>query len=107
MKSWTMLVAAGGLVAAAGVVAFSSSFAGDAPKKPRGIIGFFKVGDTVSLVRERTGCSIYFPKPGVAANTVVEVGDDYVVIHVKDESVGTDADIAVPVYSLRWIERPR
>lgn len=106
MKSWIMLLAAG-LVAAAGIVALSSSFASEGPKKPRGIMAFFKVGDSVSLVRERTGCSIYFPKEGEPSNKVVEVGDDYVVIHVKDESVGTNADIVVPVYSLRWIERPR
>lgn len=101
MKYWTTLVAA------VGIVAISSSFASEAPKKPKGIIASLKVGDSVSLVRERTGCSIFLPKEGVATNKVVEVGDDYVVIHVKDDSVGTDSDIAVPVYSLRWIERPR
>lgn len=101
MKYWTMLVAA------VGIVAISSSFASEAPKKPKGILAFLKVGDAVSLVRERTGCSIYMAKEGAAANKVIEVGDDYVVIHVKDDSVGTDSDIAVPVYSLRWIDRPR
>jgi hypothetical protein len=101
MKYWTMLFAA------ASVVALSSSFASEAPKKPRGVIAFLKVGDSVSLVRERTGCSIFIPKGGVAANKVIEVGDDYFVVHVKDDSVGVNADVVVPVYSLRWIERPR
>jgi hypothetical protein len=95
------------LFAAASVVALSSSFASEAPKKPRGVIAFLKVGDSVSLVRERTGCSIFIPKGGVAANTVIEVGDDYFVVHVKDDSVGVNADVVIPVYSLRWIERPR
>jgi hypothetical protein len=107
MKYRTLQFAAAALLVAAGVVALSSSFAGEAPKKPRGMMATLKVGDSVSLVRDRVGCFIYFPKAGMAANKVVEVGDDYVVIHVKDEGVGTDSDIAVPVYSLRWIERPR
>jgi hypothetical protein len=107
MKYWTVRLTAAGLIAAAGVVALSSSFASEAPKKPRGILAFFKVGDSISLVREPTGCSLYIPKAGVAANKVVEVGDDYLVIHVKDDSVGTDADFVVPVYALRWVERPR
>jgi hypothetical protein len=101
MKYWNML-----LVAVC-VVALSSSFASEASKKPRGIISFLKVGDSVSLIRERTGCSIFIPKGGVAASKVTEVGDDYFVVHVKDDSVELNADVIVPVSSLRWIERPR
>jgi hypothetical protein len=95
------------LPAAAGIVAISSSFASEGPKTTKGILALLKVGDSGSLVRDRTGCSIYFAKAGVAANKVVEVGDDYVVIHVTDVGFGTDSDVAVPIYSLRWIERPR
>jgi hypothetical protein len=101
MKYWNMLLVA------ASVVALSSSFASEAPKKPRGIISFLKVGDSVSLVRERTGCSVFIPKGGVVGSKVIEVGDDYFVVHVKDDSVGVNSDVIVPVSSLRWIEQPR
>ena len=101
MKYLTMLLAVGV------VVALSSSFASEGATKPKGIISFLKVGDTVSLIRDRDGCSVLIPKAGAAGSKVIELGDDYFVVHVKDDSVGVNADVIVPVASLRWIERPR
>jgi hypothetical protein len=98
MRTWTWPLAA--LV----VLALSSSFAVEAPKKPKGIFSSLKVGQPVNLKDEGTAFSISFiDEPLQLAHTVVEIGDDYVVV----QDVAGVMDTLVPVYSLKGIVKTR
>jgi hypothetical protein len=98
MKYWTWLVIA------VGVLALSSSFAVEAPKKTKGVFSSLKVGQPVTLRDHGSAFSISFLDEGLPlTHKITEVGEDYVVV----QDIAAVTDTLVPVYSLKGIVRSR
>ncbi len=98
MRTWMSLTA---VVAA---LALSSSFAVEPPKKSKGIFSSLKLGQPVTLKDMGAGYSLSFFEEGLQlTHTVVEIGEDYVVVR----DIAGVTDTMVPVYSLKGILRMR
>ncbi len=92
MKNWMWIVVAVAIAALVG--------AKDA-EKPKGVFSMPKVGQAVNLKDHGSAYSFGSIEPEVPlSHTVVEVGEDYVVIR---DIVGVEETV-VPVYSLKAIE---
>lgn len=96
MRNWIWALAA--LM----VIALSSSFAVEAPKKSRGIFSSLKVGQNVSLKEDGSAYSIsYFDTDLLQTHKIVAVADDFVVIRDINDLIET----TVPVYAVKSIAR--
>jgi hypothetical protein len=92
------------LTAVVVVLALSSSFAVEAPKKSNRVFSALKVGQPVNLKDHGAAFSISFMDDGTPlTHTVVEVGEDYVVV----QDVAGVTDTIVPVYSLKGVVKTR
>jgi hypothetical protein len=90
------------LVIAGVVLALSSSFAVESPKKSKGIFSGLKVGQNVSLKDEGARYSIdYFDTNLLQTHKVVAVADDFVVIRDINDLIET----TVPVYSIKSVSK--
>lgn len=86
------------------LLALSSSFAVEAPKKPKGIFSSLKVGQPVTLNDHGAAFSFSFLDEGLPlTHKVIEVGEDYVVVQ---DAAGV-SDTLIPAYSLKGIVRTR
>jgi hypothetical protein len=91
-------------LAALVLLALSSSFAVEAPKKPKGIFSSLKVGQPVTLTDHGAAFSISLLDEGLPlTHKVVEVGEDYVVV----EDIAGVTEATLPIYSLKGIVKTR
>lgn len=96
MKYWTLLVIA------AAVLALSSSFAVEGPKKSKGIFSALKVGQNVSVKNQGSAYSIdYFDTDLLQTHKIVEVADDHVVVRDINDLIET----TVPIYAIKSISK--
>lgn len=84
------------------VLALSSSFAVEAPKKSKGIFWTLHAGQNVSLKDEGSAYSIsYFDTDLLQGQKVVAVADDYVVIRDLNDLIET----TIPIYAVKSISK--
>lgn len=95
MKQWMLIVC---------LIAVGMALGAQNAPKQRSVFSIFKVGQSVNLKDHGSAYSIsVFEDDVPLSHTVVEVGDDYVV--VRDIAGVTDS--MVPVYSVKAIEKVR
>lgn len=92
-KNWMWIV---------GVAAVASALGAQNAQKPKGVFSMLEVGQAVSLKDHGATVSLSFFEDEVPlAHTVVEVGEDFVVLR---DVVGVKETVG-PVYSLKAIEK--
>ena len=93
MKNWIWIVV---------VVAVVTALGAQDAKRPKSVFSMLKAGQPVSLKDEGSAYSLSFFEPEVPlGHTVVEVGEDFVVVRV----ISGVRETRVPVYSVKAIEK--
>jgi hypothetical protein len=95
MKNWIGIVV---------LVAVVASLGAQNAKKPRNVFSTLKVGQSVSLKDHGSAWSISFFDDEIRlSHTVVEVGEDFVVVR----DIAGVKDTTVPVFAVKAIEKVR
>ena len=93
MKNWIWIFV---------LVAVATAVEAQDAKKRKGVFSMLKVGQAVSLKDEESAYSISFIEPEVLlGHTVVEVGDDFVVVR----DIAGITETTVSVYSVKSVEK--
>jgi hypothetical protein len=91
-------------LAAIAIVALSSSFAVEAPRKPKGIFSSLNVGQPVTLNDHGAAFSVSVLDEGLPlTHKVVEVAEDHVIV----QDIAGVSETLIPVYSVKGIVRTR